>query len=86
MPADVVSISSLEFGIQEAMLSPGLVGGVTTAWYFGILLFLNCYIFSSSNNFNNSSRATILRGLLMELIVNFLFKDILLNKLYGGGV
>lgn len=46
VPTEVVCIcSSLEFGIQEAMLSPGLVGGVTTAWYFGILLFLNCYIF-----------------------------------------
>lgn len=41
---------------------------------------------SSSNNFNNSSHATILRDLVMELIVNFLFKDVLLNKLYEGGV
>lgn len=62
--------SSLELGIQEAILSPGLVGGVGS--YFMVFLHTpvsqRLYI-SNSSNFNISSHATILRGILMVLIV-----------------
>lgn len=69
IPTDIVYICS-SLDIQEAMLSPGLVGGVGS--YFMEFLHTSVsqilYI-SNSNNFNISSHAVILRGLLMVLIV-----------------
>lgn len=77
--------SPLELGLQDAMLSPGLVGGVGSY----CMVFLHTSVsqmlyISNSNNFNISSHATILRALLMVLIVRFLFKNILLSKPYEG--